>query len=44
MKKKKEIDDRLKNYECDGQLCFVDIDMKIEEESKKETNHNLKRA
>lgn len=26
--------DRLKNYECDGQLRFVDIDLNIEEESK----------
>lgn len=30
-KRNKEVD-RLKNYECDGQLRFVDIDMNIEEE------------
>lgn len=36
MKKEQEVKlsnkDRLKNYECDGQLCFVDIDMNVEEE------------
>ena len=32
----------LDNYECDGQLCFVGLDLEIQEEktSKKEETHN----
>lgn len=33
-KENKDKEDKLKNYECDGQLCFIDIDMNIEEEPK----------
>lgn len=33
--KHKEQLEKLKNYECDGQLCFIDADMNIEEEPKK---------
>lgn len=38
MKKEHKQDsaDKLKDYECDGQLRFIDIDMHIEEEPRKE--------
>lgn len=33
----------LDHYECDGQLCFYDIDMNIIEEQPKKKNKNRKR-
>lgn len=35
MKKEKTPDETLKNYECDGQYVFTDIEMHIEEEKKR---------
>ena len=40
--KHKEQMNKFKNYECDGQLCFVDIEMNIAEEPKK--NHEQQSA
>lgn len=40
--KHKEQMNKFKNYECDGQLCFVDIEMNIAEELKK--NHEQQSA
>lgn len=40
--KHKEQMNKFKNYECEGQLCFVDIEMNIAEEPKK--NHEQQSA